>query len=334
MRVWLNNYLSKNKKKILIIVGITAGVILSVQAADRFAAWQDRARAERELAMLEQQAIREESSGGENTTFLQRPDTSPVLSTNNIQRTQAQENVQAISEFITHANNGRVEDAYNMLSEETRQMHFSTVQEFQRNYVNRIFTQNRMYEIVLWASERNLHTYRVTFMEDILASGNIGNTNRITDYITVIRNSDGELSLNLNSYIGRRQITQTGRREGIEITVLYADIFMDYQTYTIEVSNTSNRLILLNNKTDVNTMFLQDNNENRYTARLHEIDDADLVIGTNITRRLTIRFNKVYGTQREIRSIWFTNIIMDLNQYMEDGRSTENVRLENIAINI
>jgi len=149
-----------------------------------------------------------------------------------------------------------------------------------------------------------------------------------------VRTEDGERRLNLNSYIGRREVDETVRRSGIEITILYKDIFMDHQRYEFEIRNTSDRRILLNNRTNNNTIFLEDENENRYSSRLHEVDQALLVIERGLPRRLSIAFDKVYGTQRQIESVHFTNIIMDFERYLETRNIQEAGRLENIRISL
>ncbi|MCL2383137.1 MAG: hypothetical protein FWC79_03065 [Oscillospiraceae bacterium] len=159
----------------------------------------------------------------------------------------------------------------------------------------------------------------------------MGEGTTITDYITVVRNSDGEIRLNINSYVGRRQLDRMGSNTGISVTAIHRDIFMDHHVYAFEARNTSSNSILLNNRNDARTVFLEDDRENTYTARIHEVDSSLLLLDSGTTRRFSIRFNKVHGTQREIRSVQFTNIIMDAEQYFEE-RNIETVPLTRVSI--
>jgi hypothetical protein len=95
---------------------------------------------------------------------------SPVLSSETISRGQVERNINVISQFIAYNNSGSIMEAYNLLTEESRQLYFPTVQDFVRNYHSVVFSEHRMYNTQLWANENGWHTYRVEFIPDILTS--------------------------------------------------------------------------------------------------------------------------------------------------------------------
>lgn len=90
------------------------------------------------------------------------------------------ENRLFISEFIDYCNENKIEEAYNMLSEECIKDKYQTIEKFEDEYVNKIFTYKKDYEIEI---EDNL--YKVTIMEGILQSGKIDNRNSITSSFTI-----------------------------------------------------------------------------------------------------------------------------------------------------
>ena len=233
-----------------------------------------------------------------------------------------------IASFVEYLNAGRIQEAYAMLTEESKQIQFPTVQSFANTYVRRVFSEYRIHNTQIWISERNSHTYRVTFLPDILATGNTSNANRITDYITVVRVAEDEYRLNISGYIGRTVLGNSATRQGVEITAVHKDIFMDYQLYQLEIRNRSDNNILLNSFDRASTIFIQDQNENRFNSQLHEIDNNLLHVERNSIGRLNIRFNKMHGTAREVNSINFTNIIMEAQRYVQQGISeTESIRI-------
>ena len=73
-------------------------------------------------------------------------------------------------------------------------------------------------------------------------------------------------------------------------------------------------------------MYIEDQNGVRYTAYIHEISDAELVIGTKQTREITIKYYNKYGSTKEIKRIGFSRII--LNNNVNEARKYGELQIE------
>lgn len=90
-------------------------------------------------------------------------------------------NKDIISNFVEFCNKGKIQEAYELLSENCKKELYPTIDKFKENYYKKIFTQTREIEIQL--EDKNV--YKVTFYEDILESGKIENRNSIVDYYQI-----------------------------------------------------------------------------------------------------------------------------------------------------
>lgn len=90
-------------------------------------------------------------------------------------------NKDIINNFIEFCNKGKIQEAYELLSENCKKELYPTIDKFKEDYYKKIFTQTREIEIQL--EDKNV--YKVTFYEDILESGKIENRNSIVDYYQI-----------------------------------------------------------------------------------------------------------------------------------------------------
>lgn len=81
---------------------------------------------------------------------------------------QEQTNIQFISKFIDYCNTGKIKEAYNMLSDECKNEKYSTVENFETEYINKIFKIRICdYEII-----KQEAIYIVKLKQDLLIVGN------------------------------------------------------------------------------------------------------------------------------------------------------------------
>lgn len=77
-----------------------------------------------------------------------------------------------ISEFIDYCNEGKIQEAYTMLSDKCKEEKYSTIEEFKKMYVNKIFSINICkYEII---KENDI--YVITLTQDMLITGKTNST--------------------------------------------------------------------------------------------------------------------------------------------------------------
>lgn len=82
----------------------------------------------------------------------------------------AKSNEELIKEFVKCCNEGDVESAYNMLTDECKEVLYPSLERFKKGYVDRIFYITRLYGLENWYSTSKYDTYYVKYTENVLAS--------------------------------------------------------------------------------------------------------------------------------------------------------------------
>jgi hypothetical protein len=248
-----------------------------------------------------------------------------VVSEQEIPVFEAEKDQNIIDAFLKYCNDGNVQDAYNLLTDECKENIFPTIQDFTNNYYSKVFSEKKMCEKQMWVAEDEFHTYRVVLMKDILSTGKIESGSTYTDYYTVVKLADGEQKLNINNYIGRTQVARETAKNNISIQVTSKDIYLDYEIYNTGIKNNSQKTILLDSKRRTNTVFVKDDNDVEYTAYMYEIDETLLRVEPKLSRNISIKFNKVYGRDKELENMNFTDVILDYEGYISDPQNYSNI---------
>ena len=149
-----------------------------------------------------------------------------------------------IDKFINYCNNGETQNAYDILTDECKELMYPTLNIFYNNYCKNLFEEKKLCAISNWTG----NVYKVVIAPDALASGVINTQKETTDYITIV-NKNGEYKLNINSYIGRTQINKADENQNLEINVISKDSFMEYEIYNIQVKNNTGNTIMLDDLT-------------------------------------------------------------------------------------
>lgn len=77
-----------------------------------------------------------------------------------------------IKKFVEYCNTGKVEEAYNMLSETCKREKYSNIQNFSEQYINKIFN----IKINDYSIQKTNDTYKVTLTQDALVTGKTDST--------------------------------------------------------------------------------------------------------------------------------------------------------------
>ena len=91
--------------------------------------------------------------------------------------------------------------------------------------------------------------YIVRYTEDILSTGKVTDNSTIQDYIKIVI-EDGNEKLNINSYLGKKEINKEKEYQNIKIKVLDRRSYMDYEIYDFEVENNNDNKLILNSADD------------------------------------------------------------------------------------
>ena len=234
-----------------------------------------------------------------------------VVSGEKIDSNKLEKASKAIEEFISECNNGNIEKAYNLLTDDCKNEMYQDIEKFTNYYYNQIFNNNTKKTAIIenWI----LNTYKVTISDDIMATGGVSMTN-VQDYITVIEDDD-ILKISLNNYIGKEEINKVQVVNDIEFEIVEKDVYMDYEIYTIKVNNNTENNIVLDDLTNTKSIYLEDNNGVKHYAKSSEIIPNLLKINKGFSTQIDIKFNRTLTDESiEINSIVFSAVKFNTNQ--------------------
>ena len=223
---------------------------------------------------------------------------------------------EVIDDFITICNNGDIQKAYDMLTDECKENMYTSIQIFKEAYYDDNFGGvSKVAEIENWLGD----TYKVRMTENLLSAGKSTNGYAKQDYITV-KKVDDTYKLNINNYIGFSEINKVTEQNNIKIEVLNKNTYMENEEYTIKVTNNTKGTILLDDLTSVDTLYLEGSNGMKYSFYSHELAESMLTIPAGQTKQVSIRFYSSYTSTRQIKAIVFSNLKLNANS--ADNRST------------
>ena len=202
---------------------------------------------------------------------------------------------------------GKVEEAYELLTDECKEKNFLTLEKFQTNYYQKNFNSPKTYSVQNW----NGNTYKVMIIDDALVTGKVSSETYIQDYIT-ISDSNNE-KININGYIGRKTKDKITTTNELEITYIKKETYMEYEEYTIKVKNLTNKEIILDQEKSTKNIYLLDNNNVKQYANTGEINYSNLLLVPGATKEYTFKFSNSYSKTRVMEFLIFENVITNDN---------------------
>lgn len=285
-----------NKEKILITIGVILLILAIIRIID-FALRQSKE--EENNNEIGQNLITD------NTTYLPSKPYA-IISDSNISEEEIKNDTDIITEFVNYGNSKDVESAYNLLSQDCKNEMYQTIDKFNENYFKDIFNEYRAFDIEAWDRYHSVTTYRVKYLNDVMATGTM-NEEFIQDYITIV-DENGEKKLNINEFISKTEINKKTQTSGLEISVNYRYSYYDYEEYEVTFINNSEQNINLDSKSNVNTVYIQDENNLKYTWFGNEIPNEYLNLQPKESKTYRIKFNKLYNSKRTDEAMFFTDI--------------------------
>lgn len=242
-----------------------------------------------------------------------------LISGGSVSSTKLKKDTEVINEFVNYCNEGDINSAYNLLTDECKEEMFSTVEDFYDIYYLEIFKgERKIHTIENWSG----NIYQVRFSGDILSTGNINNGETNQDYITIVKDN-GENKLNINSYIGRNKANKTTEYKDIKFTITSIETYMDYEIYNISIENNSKNDILLDTNDDIESVYLLDDRDMKYYFYSNEIIENRLLVKSQFTNELQIKFANFYSSTRKIDRLMFSKFVLDYNAYEENKEEYE-----------
>ena len=261
-------------------------------------------------AFRDQANSNEENNNDQETTsnvVSYRNESESIITGGSVSSTYSEEVGTFINQFFTYCINHEPQKAYNMVSNDTKQLLYQTEQLFETNYYSNRFSGNKQFSFQSWSRSDGLYIYQVRIFDNMLATGQTSD-NYIEEYVTVTVES-GEYKLNLNSYLGREQINIKSEDDNFSVQVVNVDRYLDYEIYTLNIQNRTEETMLLDTRRKTNTCYVEDKLGNKFEALLYENSDNDLEFAAKEMKTIQIKFSDSYREGLEIKSINFTDIV-------------------------
>lgn len=269
---------------------------------------------------------------GEETTFNNvvsyDKQSESIISSGGVSETYKDEFGQTIDRFFTYCINHEIGKAYDMISTNMKNIKYPTQKLFEEGYYKNKFEGNKQYSFKSWSVASERYVYIVNIFDNMLATGKTNKSEYIEEYITIIPEGD-TYKINLEGYIGRENINRQNFNSILQVQIPYSDKYMNYEIYTLNIKNNSDKTIMIDTKENTKNTYLLDENGNKYDALIHENKDEDLILKPKEAKTIKVKFSNIYNFRQDIQSIEFTKIV-DYNEYL----TNKNAKLESLRIEI
>lgn len=318
----LVRWYNQNKGKFWITILIILGIIFFVQMANNFYK-NDKSDTKTNTSSKTQDTIDNAISGKLESS-------SSLVGGSNVSGKNLQNQVTVIDEFIKYCNSGKVEEAYNLLTDECKEEVFPDLNSFRNKYYNKVFNTNKTYNVQNWMD----NTYKLKLTEDALTTGKVGsNSSNLQEYVTVVKKGS-EYKLNINNYIGRTDLDKTTTTKGITINVVNKETYMDYSVYTVKIQNHTGNTILLDNGEQTDSIYLLDENDVKEYVNTGEIVYNNLRLLAGETKTYNFKFSNSYSNTRQMKYLVFKNVIMDYDEYNAITNKSDYDKFTRITANV
>lgn len=250
--------------------------------------------------------------------------TTSIITGEKVNKQTTEDNVKIIEEFVDMCNKGQIQEAYNLLSPNCKETLFKTAEDFKNNYYDVIFKEGRTIKIENYKNSVTTNTYAVTFYTDSISTGNVSSSYK--DYITIEKNTN---KLNINSLIESKKVEKEAKKDGIKITVLSEEKYIDYEIYKFEFQNNTENTILIDSLRNSKSIYLLDRNGIKYGSFATEVASSLFELPMYTTKTCSIKFNKRYNPVDTTKKIGFSDIILNYEQYKEQNtKEREKIEIE------
>lgn len=321
----LIRFYNQNRKKIFKIILIIVLIIGLIQLLNYFA------KQSNSLDNIQKNTINNNGNQvNSNEKDKEIISNKSLVSGTTVQNEKLQRDADVIDEFISYCNKKDINSAYNLLTEECKEVMFPSIQDFYNVYYINIFKdETKTYTVENWTGS----TYQVRFTEDILSSGKLNGNETKQDYITVVKEEE-EKKLNINNFIRRKIDNKETENRDIKIKIISIDTYMDYEIYNLDVQNNSENTILLDISDDVKSVYLLDSKNMKYQFYNNEIIENKMIVKNKFTNNLQIKFTNTYSSSRRIEKLVFSKLILDYDEYNQIEDKSEYKDFYEFRVNV
>lgn len=309
-----------NKFNVLKVIGIAVFILIIIQVANSMYKAQN---------LKEYEEYKNNIGSSDNTTI----DNSDYLinQSKTVKKSDDKVIKNTMEQFVSYCNNNNLEEAYEILTEDCKKRLYPTIEDFEQNYVSKIFDEQKSYTMQAWEKEDNKVVYIINYTGDILATGKQGKT--IQEYYTFIKQEDDNYKVNINNYIYSETYNnlQTAQND-ITVKILSKDVYKEYAIYEFQVFNNTENAILLNGDKSRKKIYLLDDDEVTYSSLQSDFDkNKEMVLNSGNNRKFMVKFNKVYNPNVVVKKLVFNDIILNYDRYLENIENIQNTENSEVS---
>ncbi|MBQ3407920.1 MAG: hypothetical protein IJH12_01795 [Clostridia bacterium] len=222
--------------------------------------------------------------------------------------------------FVKLCNSGKVDSAYQCLTNECKEELYPTKQDFIDEYYSVIFKTSKNYEI----TEVKNDTYKVKYTNDVISTGNETSSNSsVIDYITI---KNGKVSI--SNFIGKQSINITSIAPYFTIYIDEKLVYMDHEIYKVRAKNNTRADIYLNDA-DNSNLYLKDSYNNVYSIDTSSMYDSDYLITSKTEKSVDLTFNINYAENTQITEMSLGTMKIENKEYLDSTSEVVNPQTGN-----
>lgn len=302
VRRWFSDFIKRNKGKFrdigakLIIVAIVVFIATIIISANK---------------NLENTNIQD----SKNKNVYKPQET--VMKGSSVSEKQYESDKNIIDKFLEYCNNGKPEDAYNLLSDACKENVYPTFDLFKKSYYDEVFKSKKQYNVQSWISTSKYTIYKVRYTNNILSSGYYDQNEIYNDYITLIKNQEKQ-EISIGSFVISEEMCKITQGEGIEAEVIRKNIYLEDEEYEINIRNNTENIILLDNLETSDNIKLVTDVGNTHQTYISTLLESKLMIKPGYTKTITLKFKKSVTNSSKSKYIEFFEVIRDYESYSKD----------------
>lgn len=298
-RRWLSGFISKNKEKFGQVFKL--GFIAILIAMVALGAIKDR-----DEKLTDEEKLQ--------TTYKPRE---TIAKGDKIKKEEYKVHTNVVNQFVDFCNEGKVQEAYNLLTYDCKENLYPTVEKFKEFYCDTYFNQKKTYNLQSWVNKGDKVTYQMRITNDILDAGEYNPDSTYQDYITLVE-EEGIKKVCINGFVEQKQINKETVTNEFKVNITKKEVYMDFVEYSMKVTNLTNNVVLLDDmQVTTYSLRLASDNEYTYRPRMNTINYTELLINPGETRKIEIGFNKDYTIDSEDKLIVFARVIKNYKEYIK-----------------
>lgn len=196
---------------------------------------------------------------------------------------------QTIDNYFNYCNSKEFENAYNMLSDDCKAFLYQNSLDNFVEYANNFYTGDKKYYIQNYSNIDNKYIYEMHIIDDIEKTGGSGGYNENVEKLTVIRNKNEYKIANQGYIENKRYDNIISQTENMVVKVISKDISYGKEAYNLEITNKTDKYILISDGTYSDEVTLNITNQKRKATNTQ---NATFLIGPNSTKQMTFIFEK------------------------------------------